>query len=95
MTTYHLGPGGVQVLGGIVYGGRITDAADMHVLVAMLRRFVGPELLVENFSFACDRVYSRPPVGSLKSYRYCVTVQNRASQPCQTALSAQRTDSSA
>ena len=76
------------MLGGIVYGGRITDTADMHVLVAMLRRFVRPEVLDEKFSFALDPVYTRPPVGSLQSYRYHVTAQKRASQPCQTALYA-------
>ena len=67
------GAGWVQVLGGIVYGGRITDTADVHVLVALLRRFLRPELMNDNFSFASDRVYSRPPVGSLQSYR-CLPV---------------------
>ena len=68
--TQWSGAGWVQVLGGIVYGGRITDAADMHVLVALLRRFLRPELMDDNFAFASDRAYSRPPVGSLQSYRY-------------------------
>ncbi|KAK9840800.1 hypothetical protein WJX81_005500 [Elliptochloris bilobata] len=58
-----------QVLGAIVYGGRIIDAADMHVLMALLRRFVRPALLDDGFSFASDPAYSRPPVGSLQSYR--------------------------
>ena len=58
------------MLGGIVYGGRITDTADMHVLVALLRRFLRPELMDDKFSFASDQVYRRPPVGNLQSYRY-------------------------
>ena len=53
-----------------MYGGRITDTADMHVLMALLRRFVRPELLDETFSFAPDPAYSCPPGGGLNSYRY-------------------------
>lgn len=74
--------GWMQVLGGIVYGGRITDAADMHVLVALLRRFLRPELMDDRFSFASGSPYSRPPVGSLQAYRYlaihCSVMQESA-----------------
>ena len=60
---------GVQVLGGIVYGGRLTDAADTCVLMALLRSFVRPELLREGCSFASEAAYRRPDAGSLQSYR--------------------------
>ena len=58
-----------QVLGGIVYGGRITDTNDMHVLMALLRSSVRPALMEDGFAFASDPAYRRPAAGSLLSYR--------------------------
>lgn len=66
----------VQVLGGVIYGGRITDWSDMRVLMALLRRFVGSALLEGGSAFALDTIYTRPAVGSLQSYR-CVSVRAR------------------
>ena len=61
----------VQVLGSVVYGGRITDSLDMHVLLALLRSFVRPSLLEDGFAYASDPAYKRPAAGSLQSYRCC------------------------
>ncbi len=61
---------GMQVLGGIVYGGHLTDTSDARVLMALLKSFVRPELLQEGHSFAMDAAYRRPDAGGLQSYRW-------------------------
>ena len=52
------------------YGGRVTDDLDRRCLMSVLRKYITPQVLSEDYKFVPNSgVYYSPPPGSLEQYR--------------------------
>ncbi|XP_058131265.1 dynein axonemal heavy chain 14 [Dasypus novemcinctus] len=61
-----------RLLGGVAYGGRVTDEWDRRCLQTLLHKFCNPEVLKVNFSFSGDEVCQ--PVLSSTSIKDCICI---------------------
>ena len=60
----------LQFLGAEVnYGGRVTDDKDIRLISSIIKRFIKPELLDENFKFSDSGVYRTIAVGGIDDYQ--------------------------
>ena len=51
------------------YGGRVTDDKDGRLIRAMLRRYLCPEVMNDNYKLSKLDIYYAPPEGSLAETR--------------------------
>lgn len=47
----------------INYGGRVTDDKDVRLITTILRTYIRPEALIDNYSFSKSGTYFSPPSG--------------------------------
>ena len=57
------------VIGQINYGGRVTDDLDRRCLMSILRQYITPKVLTENYKLTPSGTYYIPSDGDLESYR--------------------------
>ncbi|KAG1679671.1 hypothetical protein FOA52_006190 [Chlamydomonas sp. UWO 241] len=57
------------VIGQINYGGRVTDDNDRRCLMSVLRKYITPRVLDDEFKLTHSGTYFVPPDGDLDSYR--------------------------
>ena len=57
------------VTGEINYGGRVTDDWDRRCLRSILKTYITPRILDDDYRFSESGVYYAPPEGSLESYK--------------------------
>ena len=50
------------------YGGRVTDPMDRRLIKVLLKSFIGPHVLNEDFKFSNSDLYIAPEDGDLKYY---------------------------
>jgi len=53
----------------LAYGGRVTDFLDLRCVNAVIKRYICPEVLTEEYRFSPSGTYFAPPVGSLESVK--------------------------
>ena len=51
------------------YGGRVTDDKDGRLIIAMLKRYLCPEVMNDNYKLSKLDIYYAPPDGSLGETR--------------------------
>ena len=60
----------------INYGGRVTDDLDRRCLMSVLRKYINPHVLSEDYKFVpTSGVYYSPPPGGLEQYRQGLLLQ--------------------
>lgn len=60
----------LQFLGAEVnYGGRVTDDKDIRLISSIIKRFINPQLLDENFKFSESGVYRTIAAGGIDDYQ--------------------------
>jgi len=59
----------LYVIGQINYGGRVTDDLDRRCLMAILKKYYTPNVMIDSFRFTPSGTYYAPPEGKLKGYR--------------------------
>ena len=50
------------------YGGRVTDDKDVRLIVNILKRFVNPGILEDNYALSSSGLYKSIPAGSVEDY---------------------------
>ena len=48
------------MIGDIIYGGRVTDDKDNHLVHAIIKNYISPEVLMEGFKFSKSGLYFSP-----------------------------------
>jgi dynein heavy chain len=70
------------VIGQINYGGRVTDDLDRRCLMAIMRRFITPDVLQPRHAFTASGQYSVPAdSGSAQQYRQYIQSLPAAEAP--------------
>ena len=50
------------------YGGRVTDDKDVRLIISILKRFVNPGILEDNYALSSSGLYKSIPSGSIEDY---------------------------
>ena len=58
----------VELTGDVNYGGRITDDWDRRCMNTLLKEYVCPGAIEDNYQFSADPNYLQPPLGNHASY---------------------------
>ncbi|KAF5218447.1 dynein heavy chain [Trypanosoma cruzi] len=69
------------IIGQINYGGRVTDPQDRGILQTILRAYLRPDIMKNDFKFSSSGHYYAPPAGSLSSFMEHIQQMSLVDEP--------------
>lgn len=67
------------MIGDIIYGGRVTDDKDNHLVHALIKNYINPEVLMEGYKFSKSGLYFSPELTHAKDYvKYIESLPEKA-----------------